>query len=223
MAWVPKGSTQTKTRMMFTQKEQHSWRRKEGPSDNIQIWGLHWIIKIIGCYIIHLPHKCHVCLCLEIHPIICLVSPHILILVLECHMGLYIMEGYHQIVVHIDYLKKPKYLIPRDGFNYWLYISLYTLFRLYMFLWMNSLWMIIYIIFDNIYGPMNVFDYHPKVLSFLIRDYLVALMLRGKGVIKMGNFPLWILYFVESSWKSSQDIGSVLFHLVMLFREVQVF
>ena len=152
MAWVPKGSTQTKTRMMFTQKEQHSWRRKEGPSDNIQIWGLHWIIKIIGCYIIHLPHKCHVCLCLEIHPIICLVSPHILILVLECHMGLYIMEGYHQIVVHIDYLKKPKYLIPRDGFNYWLYISLYTLFRLYMFLWMNSLWMIIYIIFDNIYG-----------------------------------------------------------------------
>ena len=70
---------------------------------------------------------------------------------------------------------------------------------------------------DNLYRvwqhirPMNVFDYHPKVLSFLIRDHLVALMLRGKGVIKMGNFPLWILYFVESATKSSQGISVVLF------------
>ena len=45
-------------------------------------------------------------------------TPHILTFILGCHMNLCIMEGYQQIVVHIDYLKKPKYLIPRDCFNY---------------------------------------------------------------------------------------------------------
>jgi len=46
---------------------------------------------------------------------------------------------------------------------------------------------------------MNVFDHRPKALSFPIRDHLVALMFGGQGVGKMSNFPLWILYFVESA------------------------
>ena len=58
---------------------------------------------------------------------------------------------------------------------------------------------------DNLYRlwqhirPMNVFDHRPKALSFPTRDHLVALMFGGQGVGKMSNFPLWILYFVESS------------------------
>ena len=48
---------------------------------------------------------------------------------------------------------------------------------------------------DNLYHPwqhirpMNVFDHHPKVLSFLIRYHLIVLMLKGQGISKMSIFP----------------------------------
>ena len=68
---------------------------------------------------------------------------------------------------------------------------------------------------DNLYHPwqhirpMNVFDHRPKVLSFPIRYHLIILMLGGQGISKMSIFPLWIWYFSESAWKSSQDTGAV--------------
>ena len=49
---------------------------------------------------------------------------------------------------------------------------------------------------DNLYHLwqhvwlMNVFDHHPKVISFPIRDHLVALMLGGQGISEVSNFPL---------------------------------
>ena len=49
---------------------------------------------------------------------------------------------------------------------------------------------------DNLYRlwqhvrPMNVFDHCPKVISFPIRDHLVALMLGGHGISEVSNFPL---------------------------------
>ena len=48
---------------------------------------------------------------------------------------------------------------------------------------------------DNLYRlwqhirPMNVFDHRPKAVSFSIRDYLVALMLRRQDVYKLCIFP----------------------------------
>ena len=66
---------------------------------------------------------------------------------------------------------------------------------------------------------MNVFDHHPKALSFPIRDHLVALMLEGQDIYKLCIFFLWILYFAESAWKNSQGISSVLFRQVMLFEK----
>ena len=41
--------------------------------------------------------------------------------------------------------------------------------------------------------PMNVFDHHPKALSFPIRDHLVALRLGGQDVYEFCIFLLWIL------------------------------
>ena len=38
--------------------------------------------------------------------------------------------------------------------------------------------------------PMNVFDHRPKVISFPIRDHLVALILGGQGISEVSNFPL---------------------------------
>ena len=32
-------------------------------------------------------------------------------------MDLCIMDGYYQIIMPIDQFQKPKYLVPRDGFN----------------------------------------------------------------------------------------------------------
>lgn len=55
-------------------------------------------------------------------------------------MGLYIMKGSLQIVILIGValnVQKPKYLVPREVFNSCLYISLCTLFRLCMLLWLN--------------------------------------------------------------------------------------
>ena len=77
-----KGVLRVKTRLMFKQKVQPNWRRREGLRDDIQIWGLHQIIKIICHCIIHMLYKCHICLYHGVHPIICLVTPHILILTL---------------------------------------------------------------------------------------------------------------------------------------------
>ena len=56
---------------------------------------------------------------------------------------------------------------------------------------------------DNLYHLwqhvwlMNVFDHHPKVISFPIRDHLVALMLGGQGISKVSNFPLWIYTLLD--------------------------
>ena len=56
---------------------------------------------------------------------------------------------------------------------------------------------------DNLYHlwqhvrPMNVFDHRPKVISFPIRDHLVALMLGGQGISEVSNFPLWIYTLLD--------------------------
>jgi len=102
MAWVPKGSTQTQEEddvhtegAVQLKKKKRSKRR----SSNI------WFAPNHQNYLsVHRPFdlKCHIRLCLGIHPSICLVIPHTLILIFGCHVGLYIMEGYHQIVMPID-------------------------------------------------------------------------------------------------------------------------
>ena len=73
--------------------------------------------------------------------------------------------------------------------NSLIHISLYTLFRLFIFI-MDE-----FTTDDNLYRlwqhirPMNVFDHRPKVVSFSIRDYLVALMLGRQDVYKLCIFP----------------------------------
>ena len=77
---------------------------------------------------------------------------------------------------------------------------------------------------DNLYHPwqhiwpMNVFDHHPKVLSFPIRYHLIVLMLGGQGISKMSIFPLWIWYFfLDRLERVLKALVLFLFHQMMLF------
>jgi hypothetical protein len=81
--------------MMLKHVVQRRQRREGDSRNNCQVGGLHQIIKIISHSIIHI-----LCLCLcEIHPLVCMVIPQLLILIFG--MNIYIMEGY-QITLLID-------------------------------------------------------------------------------------------------------------------------
>ena len=99
-------------RMILKQVVQQRQRREKDSRNNCQVGDLHQIIKISGHGIIRI---LYLCLC-GIHPLVCIVIPHLLILVLV--MNLYVMEGCKIIFLIND--QKPKYL-----------------FRLCMLLWMN--------------------------------------------------------------------------------------
>ena len=76
---------------------------------------------------------------------------------------------------------------------------------------------------DNLYHPwqhiwpMNVFDHHPKVLSFPIRYHLIVLMLGGQGISKMSIFTLWIWFFLDRFERVLKALVLFLFHQMMLF------
>ena len=123
MVWVPTESIQTqdnddgqaKGAMQLKKK-----RRSKRQYSNMRFAPNHqnyW--QPIICLI----YTCHICLCLGIHPQMCLAIPHILILILRCHMSLYIMEGYHQIVMHIAKIFSSQRCISFLD----LYISLYLI------------------------------------------------------------------------------------------------
>ncbi len=67
-----------------------------------QINSLHLIIRFFRHHIIYILHLCHWYLCHGTNSKVCIVIPHGFILILGCHMGLYIMGGCYHIVMHID-------------------------------------------------------------------------------------------------------------------------
>ena len=98
---------------MLKQEVQRSQNSEGDSRNNCQVGDLHRIIKVIGHGIMHT-----LCLCLcGIHPLVCMVTPELFILILG--VDLYIMKGC-QIILLIDD-REPKYL-----------------FWLCMLLWMNS-------------------------------------------------------------------------------------
>jgi hypothetical protein len=83
---------------MLKQVVQRRQRRERDSRNDCQVGGLHQIIKIIGHGIIHI-----LCLCrCGIHPQVCMVITHLLILILG--MGLYIMEGCQIILLINEFL-----------------------------------------------------------------------------------------------------------------------
>ena len=66
--------------------------------------------------------------------------------------------------------------------------------------------------------PMNVFDHRPKVLSFPIRDHLVALMLGGQGISKMSIFfPYGFGTLLNRLERVLKAVVLFLFHQMMPF------
>jgi hypothetical protein len=90
--------------MMLKQVVQQRQTKEEDSRNDCQVGGLHQIIKIIGhCFI----HIFCLCLCGIIHLQVCMVIPHLLILILG--MGLYIMQGCQIISLINDFLfQEPK-------------------------------------------------------------------------------------------------------------------
>jgi hypothetical protein len=112
LAWIPKRSIQAQkddAQASGATKAKEKRRFKK----QLQIGGLHQIIKVIGHGIIH---TLYLCLC-GIHPLVCMVIPRLLIMILS--IDLYVMKVC-QIILLIDD-QKPKYL-----------------FRLCMLSWINS-------------------------------------------------------------------------------------
>jgi len=76
---------------------------------------------------------------------------------------------------------------------------------------------------DNLYHPwqqirpLNVFDHHPKVLSFPIRYHLIVLMLGGQGISKMSIFPYGFGTFLDQLERVLKALVLFLFHQMMLF------
>jgi hypothetical protein len=77
--------------------------------------GLPQAIKAIGLCIVHIFQPCHISVRRAVHPKVCLVILHDIILL---HIRLYIMEGCNRIIMHMGSCDDATYMKPKY-ISYW--------------------------------------------------------------------------------------------------------